>query len=92
MSPTLPTPDEGDPATMASPFDALHEQNMAALGKANNRLAATADAAHENFVTVQKIVDYSYLQERNMVSLPEALGAREVGSKSVPAGPTVPAG
>lgn len=52
------------------------------------QLSQTGVIAQNNFVTVQKVVDYDYLENKRMVTLDEAIGAREVGSKQVPAGPT----
>jgi hypothetical protein len=60
--------------------DNLHEQNM-------SQLAQVGIIAQQGFVTVSKAQDYSYLQGKEMVSLTEALGAREVGSRVNPAGP-----
>lgn len=54
---------------------ALHEQNL-------GRLASAGASAHEHFVQFGKILDYSYEQDRKMVSLVESLGVREVTSKS----------
>ena len=70
--------------TMADEFSSLHAQNMAGMGSATTRFLN--DAA-----TVSKAADYRYLQDMNMVSLPEAMGAREVGSEKNPAGPSKPA-
>jgi len=52
------------------------------------QLMQTGTIAQNNFVGVQKIVDYDYLENKRMVTLDEAIGVREVSSKSVPAGPT----
>ncbi len=60
--------------------------------QAANTLLQIGNVAQANFVTVNKILDLDFIEGKNMVSLTEALGAREVGSKEVPAGPnTVPA-
>ena len=56
-----------------------HEQNM-------SQLAQCGIIAQQNFITVGKAADYSYLQGKDMVSLTEALGAREVGSEKNPGG------
>jgi len=56
--------------------------------QAANTLLQIGNVAQANFVTVNKVLDYDYLEGKAMVSLAEALGAREVASKSVPAGPT----
>jgi hypothetical protein len=54
-------------------------------------LSQTGVIAQNNFVTVQKVFDYDYLENKRMVTLDEAVGIREVASKMVPAGPnTVP--
>jgi len=60
--------------------DNLHEQNM-------SQLAQIGVVAQAGFATVAKAADYSYLQGKDLVSLTEALGAREVASKVNPAGP-----
>jgi len=55
--------------------------------QAANTLLQIGNVAQANFVTMNKVLDYDYLEGKNMVSLTEALGAREVASKTVPAGP-----
>jgi hypothetical protein len=55
--------------------------------QAANTLLQIGNVAQANFVTMNKVLDYDYLEGKNMVSLTEALGAREVASKEVPAGP-----
>jgi len=67
----------------AAQFESLHEQNMATLG-------VIATMYTGDLKTVSKAQDYSFQQDKSMVSLSEALGAREVGSRVNPAGP-VPA-
>jgi len=62
-------------------FGALHDQNMAGLGQALTRF-------QNDVVTVSKASDYSYLQDKGLVSLSEAVGVREVASRVNPAGPT----
>ena len=52
------------------------------------QLTQTGIIAQNNFVTVQKVVDYDYLENKRMVTLDEAIGVREVSSKQSPAGPT----
>lgn len=61
--------------------DQAHEQNMA-------QLQQVGVIAQQNFVQTTKFADLDYMQGKNLVSLTEALGAREVASKTVPAGPT----
>lgn len=56
-------------------------------------LAAISKAgavAHENFVTVNKALDLDFMEGKRMVGLTEAVGVREIASKSVPAGPVSP--
>lgn len=69
---------------MAEPtaqFGALHDQNMAGMGQAMTRF-------QNDVVTVSKAADYGYLQDKDLVSLAEAVGVREVGSRVNPGGPT----
>lgn len=76
---------EGD-VSMAEPtaqFGALHDQNMAAMGQSMAQFMRDA-------TTVSKAADYAYLQDKDLVSLAEAVGVREVSSRVNPAGP-VPA-
>ncbi len=65
-------------------FGSLHDQNMAGMGQAITRF-------QNDVVTVSKAADYSYLQDKDLVSLAEAVGVREVASQVNPAGPR-PAG
>ena len=58
----------------------IHEQNMSQLGQ-------IGVIAQQNFVTINKAADYSYLEGKELVSMTEAMGAREVGSRVNPAGP-----
>jgi len=67
-------PDDGEPK-MADVPDKVHEQAL-------SRLSAAGAQAHEHFVQFGKVLDYSYEQDRKMVSLVEALGVREVTSQS----------
>lgn len=68
-------------AEASAQFERLHDQNMAAMGQAIARFQN--DAA-----TVSKATDYSYLQDKGLVSLSEAVGVREVASRVNPAGPS----
>jgi len=60
-----------------------HEQNMSALAQLGN--IAVRDA-----MTISKVVDYDHLENKRMVDLAEALGAREVASEVNPGGPRKP--
>lgn len=80
----LTIPVEGQGADkVATEFEKLHEGNMAAMGQSIVRFQGDA-------VTISKAADYSYLQGKDMVSLAEALGAREVASETNPGGPSKP--
>ena len=66
---------------MATQAEAAHEQNM-------SQLMQTGIIAQNHFVGFTKLADYDYLEGHRLISLPQSLGAREVGSKQSPAGPT----
>ena len=68
---------------MTEEFKALHEQNMAGLG-------AIGVMVMGDLKTVSKAQDYGFQQDKNLVSLTEAVGVREVASRVSPGGP-VPA-
>jgi hypothetical protein len=65
-------------------------QGLAAelIGQSMGQLSGTAAVAQNNFVTVNKALDYDFVEGKRVVDLVEALGGREIGSKTVPAGPT----
>ncbi|QDT94688.1 hypothetical protein [Gimesia aquarii] len=76
------------------PIEDEGEKEMAAVDLSENvanhmltQLMQTGTVAQNNFVTVQKIVDYDYLENKRMVTLDEAVGIREVQSKVNPGGP-----
>ena len=62
-------------------FHAIIESEM-------SMVAQSGRIAQNNFITVSKGQDYDYLEGKRIVSLEEAIGVREVSSKSVPAGPS----
>lgn len=72
---------EDSMADATAQFGSLHDQNMAGMGAAITRF-------QNDVVTVSKAADYAYLQDKNLVSLAEAVGVREVSSRVNPAGPT----
>ena len=76
----IPVPGEGE-EKMSEEFAALLQQNMSALGQIG--LMYLGDIK-----TVSKAQDYSYQQDKSLVSLSEAVGVREVGSRVTPAGPS----
>lgn len=51
------------------------------------QIAQSGAIAQNNFITVQKALDYDFMENRRIITLDEAVGVREVASKSVPAGP-----
>ena len=67
-------PCEGDDDMATVPAN-IDEQNI-------GRIAAAGAMAHENFVQFGHILDLAYEHDRKMVSLVEALGVREVTSRS----------
>lgn len=58
------------------------------IGQGMAALSGIAQVAQANFVTVNKVVDYDFMEGKRMIGLDEAVGVREVASKNVPAGPT----
>ncbi len=75
---------EGDEEMAITQAEQAHEQNMATLMQ-----IGTVAQAH--FVGFAKLADYDYLEGHRLIGLTEAMGVREVASKNVPAGPSVPA-
>ena len=61
-------------------FHAIVEAEM-------SQIPQSGRIAQNNFITISKGQDYDYLEGKRMVPLEEAIGVREVASKSVPAGP-----
>jgi hypothetical protein len=74
-------------------LDGTANQGLAAelVGQSMGQLSGSSVVAQNNFITVNKALDYDFIEGKRMVTLEEAVGVREVGSKSVPAGPSVPA-
>jgi len=54
------------------------------------QLMQSGNIAQNNFITVAKFADYDFMENKRMVTLDEAIGVREVSSKTVPAGPISP--
>ena len=69
--------------------EATANQGLAAelIGQSMGQLSGTAAVAQNNFVTVNKALDYDFVEGKRVVDLVEALGGREIASKTVPAGP-----
>lgn len=69
--------------------DGTANQGLAAelVGQSMGQLSGTSTIAQNNFVTVNKALDYDFIEGKRIVGLAEAVGVREVSSKSVPAGP-----
>lgn len=58
------------------------------MSQSMGTLSQSGVVAQNNFITVNKALDYDFMENRRMITLDEAVGVREVSSKSVPAGPT----
>lgn len=58
------------------------------MGQSMGQLSQTGAVAQNNFVTVNKALDYDFMEQRRMTTLDEAVGIREVASKVTPAGPS----
>jgi hypothetical protein len=92
----MPDPDNGvldveishDDSSPSTSRRGKMAMDPAVAGLMVQQLTQTGIIAQNNFVTVQKVVDYDYLENKRMVTLDEAVGIREVSSKKVPAGPT----
>jgi hypothetical protein len=67
-------------------------QGLAAelIGQSMGQLSGSSVVAQNNFITVNKALDYDFIEGKRMVGLTEAVGVREVASKSNPAGPVSP--
>ena len=85
---------DGDILDVEIPIGGESEKEMAVDLSDNvanhmlTQLMQTGAIAQNNFVTLQKVNDYDFLENKRMVTLDEAIGVREVASKNVPAGPT----
>ena len=76
----MPTDNDG---VLEFEGDEMAGELMAAIAEQNGgRLLSAGASAHEHFVQFGKILDLAYESDRKMVSLVEALGVREVTSKS----------
>ena len=88
-----PTPNDGtleseirvDSPTL--PEEEVQMMDSAVAGIMVQQLTQTGIIAQNNFVTVQKVVDYDYLENKRMVTLDEAIGVREVSAQTSPGGP-----
>jgi hypothetical protein len=86
----VPVPGDDDNVEEPTMAEPTANQSLAGelIGQSMGQLSGTGVVAQNNFVTVNKALDYDFMEGKRVVDLVEALGAREVGSKSVPAGPT----
>jgi hypothetical protein len=84
------TPEEDTTMAFA---DGSANQGLAAelIGQSMGQLSGSSVVAQNNFITVNKALDYDFIEGKRMIGLEEAVGVREVSSKRVPAGPSVPA-
>lgn len=80
-------------ADTATPLDVAGAVSMpsdlAAINYAG--LATIGALAIGNVTTIHKVLDNDYMENHRLVSIVQALGAREVTSKQVPGGPYSPA-
>ena len=67
-------------AAASDQFNALLDQGMGAMAQSMSMFMADK-------VTISKATDYAYLQDKDLVSLAEAVGVREVASQVNPSGP-----
>ena len=77
MATVAPDLTTGTAVAMASDISALMSANLQGI----------AQVTQNDFVTVAKALDNDYMEGHRVISLPEALGAREVQSKVTPGGP-----
>lgn len=89
----MPTEDDGiTDLPIAEPEDNEMADAMTIdagiLSQMGARLLQAGNHAHENFITISKAQDYDYMENKRMVTLDEAIGAREVASKVTPGGPS----
>ena len=61
------------------------------IGQSMGQLSNSNVVSQNNFITVAKALDYDFIEGKRIITLEEAVGVREIGSKKVPAGPSVPA-
>jgi len=61
----------------------LHEQSMVASGKIGDLILQHA----ESFARIQ---DLNYERDKNLVTMQQSMGVREVSVKSTPGGPVSP--
>ena len=73
---TLPA-DTTAPATVAPPPD-LPEEVRGALNVALVQIVQAGVVAHENFITVNKMLDLDYLENKRSIDPKEALGVKEL--------------
>lgn len=78
-------PKEND---MSGQVSGQNDVSPAFGGLLHNQLAQSGNIAQNNFITVQKAMDYDYLENKRMVTLDEAVGVREVQSAQNPGGPS----
>ena len=74
---------EGDSDMALEKFEAIMEQAMGEMGQ-------IASMYMGDLKTISKAQDYSFQQDKGLISLSEAVGTREVSSRVNPSGP-VPA-
>lgn len=85
----IPTPVGGNSDDHSS-----EERDVMTPEQVSNQLGAqlmqSGNIAQNNFITVQKMSDYDYMENKRMVTLDESVGIREVQSEKNPGGPSKP--
>lgn len=80
---------KSDPVEIPVPGESEMAIDASVLTHLGHMLMQSGNVAQNNFLTVQKVIDYDFLENKRVVNLDEALGAREVASQKSPAGPKV---
>lgn len=81
----ISNPNKGD---HGMPMPAGTDKFHAIVEAEMSQIPQSGRIAQNNFITTTKFADNDYLEGKRIVTLEEAIGVREVSSKSVPAGPS----
>lgn len=76
------------PAT--SPLSPLPDDIRGALNIALVQIISAGVVAHENFITVNKMLDLDYMENKRSINPQEALGVRELNGSNPAASKTGP--
>lgn len=74
----VPVHGDQENAGMAEPNDLSPNVANQMLTQTVGLMQQSGQIAQNNFITLQKVVDYDYLENKRMVTLDEAIGVREV--------------